>query len=317
MRGCILDKQSFDRGDIALAPLIDQLDHWQHYPSSLPHQVLERVADCDVIITNKVPVRREVIEQSSRLKLIMLAATGTDNVDLSACQERGIVVCNARQYANAAVIQHTFTLILNLMTNITKYHQDVMNGQWSKSDIFCLLDHPIRELESKTLGIIGNGNLGSAVASVGEAFGMNIVVCQRPKSAPTEGRLAFEEFLSVSDIVSIHCPLNDDTHHMISSAAFAAMKPEAMIINTARGAIIDSNALVTALKKGEIAGAGIDVFDQEPPPADHPLLQKNIPNLIVTPHNAWGTRESRQRLVMQMAENLSAWLSGTPKNRVT
>ena len=317
MRGCILDKRSFDRDDIEVEQLTCQLNDWQHFESSTNAQVDERIADCDVVITNKVRLSRQNVEGASKLKLILIAATGTDNVDLEACKQLDVVVCNARQYSNPAVVQHTFNLMLCLMTNFPRYQNDVASGKWSESDVFCLLDYPIRELAGKSLGIIGYGNLGKAVASVAEAFSMQVNICQRPNTGPASGRLPLSGLLSVSDIVSLHCPLTTDTHHLINHSTLSMMKSDAILINTARGAIIEPESLVSALRQGSIGGAGIDVLDSEPPPKNHPLLKNDIPNLLVTPHNAWGTRESRQRLVNQMADNLKSWRDGSPKNVVT
>jgi len=316
MKGCILDNRSFDRDDIDSRSLIDQLDQWKVYGSSRNEEVDNKIADCEVVITNKVRINRATIERAEKLRLVMLAATGTDNVDLEACKERGITVCNARQYSNPAVVQHTFTLMLSLMTNVISYQRDVKQGKWSKSDIFCLLDYPIMEMEGKTIGIIGYGNLGSAVAKVAEAFGMVVKICQRPNSKPVDGRLALTRLVEISDVISIHCPLTPDTHHLISTEQFSLMKQNAILINTARGAIVDVSALAHALRNRQISGAGIDVLDQEPPGPDYPLLSDDIPNLLLTPHNAWATFESRQRLVQQLAENLSGWLQGSPRNVV-
>lgn len=316
MKGCILDKRSFDRGDIKLTDLTEQLEHWQYFKSTTDDEVAGKIADCEVVITNKVQLTRETIEGAEKLRLVLLAATGTDNVDLNACRERGIVVCNARQYSNPAVVQHTFTLMLCLMTNIIRYHADVTTGNWSRSDVFCLLNYPIREMEGRTLGIIGYGNLGKAVANVALSFGMRVKICQRPNSKPVPGRMPLSDFLAASDVVSIHCPLTPDTHHLLNQQTFAKMKSDAILINTARGAIVESDSLAAALRQGTIGGAGIDVLDQEPPRPDHPLLVDDIPNLIVTPHNAWGTKESRQRLVAQMAANLKSWRDGSPQNVV-
>lgn len=317
MKGCILDQRTFDREDICMQGLIGRLDEWDHWPGSLHAQAAERIAGCGVVITNKVRLDRETVLNADALRLVIIAATGTDNIDLDACRERGVVVCNAIRYSRPAVVQHTFTLMLNLMTSQPAYREDVRNGDWSRSKIFCLLDHPIRELEGKTLGIVGYGDLGSRVAEVGRAFGMHIAIAARPGTAPSGDRLALDDLLSASDVISLHCPLTPQTHHLLSDKAFRQMRSDAVLINTARGAIIDDEALVRALRAGEIAGAGIDVLDREPPPPDHPLLATDIPNLIVTPHNAWGTRESRQRLVTQMEEILAAWQAGKPRNVVT
>ncbi len=316
MKGCILDQSSFDLNDLDLSPLLDCLDSWDHHPSTVHEDAAGRIAGATVVITNKVRLDRETILAAESLKLVMLAATGTDNVDLEACRKKGIVVCNARQYSNAAVVQHTFALMLGLSTNLIAYQDDVRSGKWSESKIFCLLDHPIRELENKTLGIVGYGNLGSSVASVAKAFGMQVVICQRPNTAPTKGRLPLSALLQQADFISIHAPLTADTRHLFSTAEFEQMKSDAVLINTARGAIVDADALVTALQSGQIGGAGIDVLDQEPPRSTYPLLGNDIPNLIVTPHTAWASVESRRRLVQQLTDNLQGWLAGAPRNIV-
>ncbi len=317
MRGCILDQRSFDRADIELEPLLRQLDTWERFPASSHHEAADRIRDCAVVITNKVRLDRDTIRGAHALKLVLAAATGTDNIDLQACAEKGVMVCNARQYSRPAVVQHTFALMLNLMTSLPAYSDDVRNGNWCRSDVFCLLDHPIRELQGRTLGIVGLGDLGKRVAQVGEAFGMRVIAAARPGTSPGNGRLDMDEFLATVDVVSLHCPLTPETHHLFSGPQFQRMKSSAVLINTARGAIIDDLALVEALKNGEIAGAGIDVLNEEPPSPEHPLLDGNIPNLLLTPHNAWGTRESRQRLVDQIAENLAGWIAGSPRNVVT
>jgi len=316
MKGCILDQSSFDRGDIDLSKLLSSLDSWSHYDSTVNEEAAKRIADASVVITNKVRLDRETILAAENLKLVMLAATGTDNVNLEACREKGVVVCNARQYSNPAVVQHTFTLILCLTTNLISFQQDVRAGNWSRSNIFCLLDHPIRELENKTIGIIGYGNLGSAVATVAKAFGMNVEICQRPNTQPSQGRLLLPDLLNKADVVSIHCPLTEDTRNLLSTTEFEQMKSDAILINTARGAIVDSSALITALNSKQIGGAGIDVLDKEPPDPNYPLINTNLTNLIVTPHNAWASKESRQRLVHQLSDNLNSWLAGSPRNVV-
>ena len=264
------------------------------------------------------------MQNCKTLKLILIAATSTDNVDLEFCKQRGIIVCNVRHYATAAVAQHTLGLMLNLMTSQINYHRDVQQGAWSKSDVFCLLNHPIVESEGKTLGILGYGTLGRKVASIAQALGMEILVWQRPNSEISKDgagissieRVSLDVLLSKSDVISLHCPLTSQTQHLFSDTQFEAMKQSAYIINTARGAIIDSRALATALREHKIAGAGIDVLESEPPDPDHPLLDNSIPNLIVTPHNAWGTRESRQRLVEQLAVSLHGWLDNNVVNQV-
>ncbi len=312
----ILDRESFDRKDIDSDPLNHHPVQWTSYDCTARDLAIERISGQQIVITNKVAIDINVLDSTDSLELVLVAATGTDNVDIQTCSDRGIVVCNVRHYATPAVVQHTIALMLNLMTNQPQYSQDVRSGLWSLSGVFCLLDHPIVEAETKTVGILGYGALGKRVADVATALGMKVVISQRPGSNVNvdHDRVSFEQMLAVSDVISLHCPLTPETRNLFSTSEFRQMKPGAFIINTARGAIIDSDALVSALREGEIAGAGIDVLDREPPVPDHPLLQPGIPNLLVTPHNAWGTRESRQRLVDMLGDNLQAWLSGNPAN---
>lgn len=317
MKGVILDKSTFYRGDIDLKKLQQHPVEWRAYASTSPDQIKRRIKGCEIIITNKVVLNKNLLASTNCLQLIMLAATGTDNVDLQECRARNITVCNVRHYATLSVVQHTFALMLNLLTNQFRYHQAVTAGAWHNSNVFCLLDYPVVEIENKTLGIIGYGALGKKVAEVAKAFGMSVQICQRPGGKKVPGRISFKQILANSDVLTIHCPLTPDTLNLIGENEFKQMKSNAIIINTARGAIIDSVALVTALKKEQIAGAGIDVLGKEPPSNCEPLLQPNIPNLIVTPHNAWATREARQRLVDQMADILANWLSGHPTNVVS
>lgn len=316
MLGVILDQSSFFRDDIDLSGLYDYGVIWTNYPSTTPNQITNRIDQCEVVITNKVVLGAKELAIALSLKLILIAATGTDNVDLDICKKRGILVCNVRHYATPAVAQHTIGLMLNLLTNQIRYQHDVQSGKWSSSDVFCLLDHPIIEAQGKTMGIIGHGNLGSRVAEIAKAFGMSINVCQRPGGKSKAGRVSFDEILTQSDVLTLHCPLNSETRNLLGKKEFQRMKNSAIVINTARGAIINSQDLIEALESGEIAGAGIDVLDKEPPPQDHPLLQCNLPNLLISPHNAWATRETRQRLVNELADNLSGWINNSPKNIV-
>ncbi|MXZ80898.1 MAG: D-2-hydroxyacid dehydrogenase [Gammaproteobacteria bacterium] len=317
LKGAILDMRSFDRGDVRMDPLMNLPVDWSRYPSTASGRVAERIRDMQIIITNKVVIDRETIERSPALRLVLIAATGTDNVDLSACAARNITVCNVRQYATPSVVQHTIGLMLNLLTRQYRYVEDVRSGAWSRNDVFCLLDHGIVEAEDKVFGVIGHGTLGKRTADIARAFGMEVIVAGRKGSEPPAGRVGFDRFLQLSDVVSIHCPLTSGTRNLIGKRELALMKPDAFLVNTARGAIIDPEALAGALRNGEIAGAGIDVLESEPPDPAHPLLQGDIPNLIVTPHNAWGSKESRQRLVSIMSDIIVAWISGSPINAVT
>jgi len=243
-------------------------------------------------------------------------ATGTNNIDFLATASRGIMVSNAIAYSTPSVVQHTLALILNLSTSFYKYQASVRNGDWQESDVFCLLDHPIREIAGKQLGILGYGELGKAVGTAAKALGMKVIVSEHAGAEPRESRTKFEEVLRTSNYISLHCPLNDATSRIINTDTLALMKQDAFLINTARGGLVDPVALVSSLQAGNIAGAAIDVLEKEPPDLDDPLL-KGVPNLIITPHNAWGAIESRTRLMQQTRENVEAFLNGTPVRLVT
>jgi glycerate dehydrogenase len=225
-------------------------------------------------------------------------------------------VCNSRGYGTASVVQHALALILALSVRLPEYRATVAAGRWQASPVFCLLDHPIAELAGRVLGIVGFGTLGRGVASVASALGMDVRVAQRPGGEPQENRVPLASLLPMVDVLSLHCPLTEHTHGLIGAAELRAMKPTALLINTARGALVDEGALADALRTGEIAGAGVDVLSVEPPPPDHPLLAPDVPNLILTPHIAWAARESRQRLADDVAANIEAFIAGEPRNRV-
>jgi glycerate dehydrogenase len=320
MKGVILDTASLGN-DINLTPLIEIVSDWKMYASTNAAQVAERIKDADIVLSNKVPVSATDIQQAAMLKLICVMATGTNNIDLVAARQRKVLVCNAAGYATASVVQHTMALLLTLTTHLNRYVSDVKQGQWQRSPVFCLLDHPIIELSGKTLGIVGYGELGRHVASVARSFGMQVVTSRRPDSASASApqpdadeplALPIDELLSRVDVLSLHCPLTPQTHHLINQPRLAMMKPSALIVNTARGGLIDSEALVHALREGIIAGAAVDVLSVEPPNRHDPLLNAKLDNLIVTPHIAWAARESRQRLVVQLQENIKAFLSNQP-----
>lgn len=294
---------------------------WQDYPATAPHEVVERLRGASVAITNKVPLRADAIAQLPDLKLVAVAATGTDNVDLAACRERGIAVCNIRDYSLVSVPEHTFALMLAVRRSLKAYARDVAAGRWQQSTRFCLLDHPIGDLAGSRLGIVGYGALGRRVAEIGRAFGMEIVVSSRsPVSARRDQwrpmQLPLSSLLMTSDVVSLHLPLTDETRHMIGAAELARMKKSAILINTARGGLVDEAALAEALTKGTIAGAGFDVLSKEPPVPDNPLLQLDLPNFILTPHVAWASAGAMQTLADMLVENIDAWAAGNPKNLV-
>lgn len=315
MRGVFLDAGSLARPDIDMAPLGHESIVWAYYDFTPRGTVIERVAEADIVITNKVMVDSAALEAAKRLKLICIAATGTNNVDLDAARRRGVTVCNVLGYATPSVVEHVFTLMLALMRHLPDYQQAVQNGRWQKSLHFSFIDFPINELSGKALGIVGYGELGQAVAKVAEAFGMRILIAERPGAARRADRVPLAELLPQADVLSLHCPLTPETRGMISAKELHLMKRGAMLINTARGGIVDEAALVEALRSGRLGGAGVDVLTQEPP-AENPLLADDIPNLIITPHIAWASREARQRLVNEVAANIGAFLQGKARNVV-
>ncbi len=316
MLGVFLDEGSLGRGDLDYEALRRTLPRWHFHDHTPSRKVAERIRDAAVVITNKVVLTETHLAAAPGLRLICISATGTDHVDLDAARRLGIAVCNVPGYATASVTQHVFTLLLALMRSLPAYQQAVTDGAWSRSPHFCLLDHPVRELSGKVLGIVGYGTLGRAVARVAEAFGMEVRVAARPGGPVPEGRLPLDELLPCVDVLTLHCPLTESTRGLIGARQLAAMKPGAILINTARGGIVDEEALAQALRSGHLGGAGVDVLSEEPPPADHPLLAGDIPRLILTPHMAWASREARQRLVDELTANIQAWLAGHPRNRV-
>lgn len=311
-----LDHASLDLGDLDLAALREAAGTLTLHPTTAPTDVATRIADADVVLTNKVVLDAATLAAASKLKLILVTATGTNNVDLDAARARGIVVSNCRDYGTPAVAQHALLLMLALRTNFLRYQQEVRAGAWQRSPIFCLMDHPVGELSGQTLGILGHGTLGRAVARLGEAFGMTVRVGQLPGRPSRPDTVPFDDLLATADILSLHFPLTETTRNLIDAAALARMKPTALLINTARGGLVDEAALADALRAGRLGGAGFDVLAEEPPRHGNPLLADDIPNLIVTPHNAWASREARQRLIDQSAENLVAWQAGAPRRVV-
>ena len=311
MLAVFLDSETLDRGDLDLGPLQKVAPELKVYPATDPGDVAERIADAEVVILNKVRMNPELIRSAGKLRLICLAATGTDNVDLEAAKQCGVKVCNIQAYCSGSVAQHVFAMILSLNQYLDDFDTLSRSGAWQQHPHFCMLSRPQRELAGLTLGIIGYGELGKAVAGVADAFGMQVLLCQRPGDTDShQSRVSLDELLRRSDVVSLHCPLNDHTHHLIGKEQLALMKQDALLINTARGALVEPLALAHALREGEIGGAGIDVLEQEPPVNGNALLNPDIPRLIVTPHIAWATVQARQRAVSQMAENIQAYLDG-------
>lgn len=314
MKIAILDGKTLS--GVSMEPL-QQLGEVVRYETTKPDEVISRLSNIDVAITNKVILDEHTLKQLPALKLICIAATGTNNVCLNTAKQLGIAVCNVAGYSTPSVVQHTFTALGNLMTNMHRYIADCQRGRWQESDIFCRLDYPIHEIQGKNFVIIGYGTLGKAVAKVADAFGANVVIAEQ-KSAMTirEGRVAFNNAIQSADIISIHCPLNEQTRSLISTAEFALMKSNVLLINTARGGIVDEAALKTALETKQLAGAAVDVLSKEPAELSNPLLSYQGHNLLLTPHTAWASQESIARLVNEISLNITAFGQHIARNRV-
>ncbi|MCY1502977.1 Glycerate dehydrogenase [compost metagenome] len=311
-RAVFLDHASLDLGDLDMQPLHDAFGELLLHDQTAAGDVAAHLQGAQVAISNKVLIDAESIRQCPQLKLILLTATGTNNVDLAAASERGIVVSNCRGYGTPSVAQHTLMLLLNLATRQADYRDAVRAGRWQQSTQFCLLDFPIVELQGKTLGLLGHGELGGAVAKLAEAFGMRVLLGALPGRPPRADRLPLDELLPQVDALTLHCPLTEATRNLIGQRELDLMKPGAFLLNTARGGLVDEQALADTLRRGHLGGAALDVLTVEPPKDGNPLLAPDIPRLIVTPHNAWGSREARQRIVGQVAENAAAFFAGAP-----
>ncbi len=313
----LLDRDTIDAGgDIDFSALEAMFAQYRSHPYTLRDAILERIAGAEVLISNKVMLDENALRSVAGLKLVLIAATGTNNVDLKAAKRLGVPVCNVRGYATPAVTQHAMALILALATRLIDYRQAVREGRWQKARQFCLLDYPVRELAGKTLGIVGHGELGRGVARLAEPFGMKVLIAQRPGGPAQAGRVPLDELLPQADVLSLHCPLTPETRNLIGARELGLMKRDAILINTARGGIVDEQALADALRAGRLGGAGFDVLTEEPPVRGNVLLDPEIPNLIVTPHSAWASRETRQRLVDELVRNVQAYLDGRPHNLV-
>lgn len=306
-----------DRGTLKANLRAPAFEHeWRDYAETRALEVAGRIRDATIVITNKVAVREAALDEAPSLKLIAVAATGYDVVDLEACRKRGISVVNVRDYASRSVAEHVLMLMLALRRNLISYRADVERGQWQKSAQFCLLDHRIADLHGATLGLMGYGAIARAVEKLARAFGMTILVSEHKNASGLvrAGRVRFEETLRASDVVSLHCPLTQETRDLIGAQELALMPEDALLINCARGALVNEAALVESLRRGEIAGAGFDVLSMEPPANGNPLLDAKLPNLIVTPHNAWASKGTMRLLADRLVDNLEAFVRGEPQN---
>jgi glycerate dehydrogenase len=292
---------------------------WIEHPLTGPDDIVGRLAGAEIAITNKVPLRASTLARLPELRMIAVAATGTDVIELAECRRRGIVVSNIRGYATTTVPEHTFALILALRRNLMEYRDQVLAGRWQDAGQFCFFNRPVRDLAGSTLGIVGSGSLARAVAALGRAFGMTVVFCNPHVTTPPAGErfVALEELLGISDVVSLHVPLTVETRGMIGRNEFRRMKPEAILVNAARGGVVDEQSLLVALREGWIAGAALDVASTEPPAPDSAVMRiAALPNAIVTPHVAWASVGAMQRLCDQLIDNIEAYERGTPVNVV-
>jgi glycerate dehydrogenase len=291
---------------------------WQEYPVTAVSELSERLRDVTIAITNKVPLRADTLQSLPTLKMIAVAATGYDVIDIAYCTANGIAVSNIRNYAVHTVPEHAFTLITALRRNLLAYRRDVEDGRWQRADQFCFFDHPIRDLYGATIGILGEGVLGQGTASIARGFGMKVLFADHaPPKTPGVVFTPFDQVLAESDVISLHLPLTNETRNMIGINEFRKMKRTAILINTARGGLVDEQALVQALKEGLIAGAGFDVLTKEPPKEGNPLLELHRPNFILTPHVAWASDGAMQFLADQLIDNIEAFVMGKPQNLVT
>lgn len=310
-----MDYDTVSNGDLDTSRLHEAAGDLTLYASD-ESKTSERLQGADVALINELELNRELLLGAANLRLVALAATGTNNVDLDAARERGIAVCNVRAYCTASVAQHVWGLILSLTQHVDDFSRLSKNGSWAKDEPRAAWSYHIRELQGRLFGVVGWGDLGRASARIAEAFGMQVLIANRRDALPAAGRVDLNELLAQADIISLHCPLTDSTRRLIGARELNLMKPDALLINTGRGALVDSEALAAALRAGRLGGAGIDVLEKEPPAKDDPLLDRGIPNLLVTPHIAWAAREARQRCIDETAANIRDFLNGGRRGRV-
>ncbi len=290
---------------------------WVNHAQTRPDEVVARICDADIVVSNKVKLSADSLAQAPSARMVAVAATGTDNVDLAYCRKNGILVSNIRGYAVHTVPEHAFMLLLALRRNLLGWRTDLQAGLWQRSEQFCLFTRPISDLHGSTLGLIGQGSIGRGMRRLAEAFGMRVLIAERKGvKVPRPGMTEFDTLLREADVISLHCPLTVETRHLIGARELSLMKPTAILLNTARGNLVDEAALVAALQSNRIAGAGFDVLSEEPPRAGNPLLELDLPNFILTPHVAWSGREALQTLADQLVDNIEAFVAGRPENVV-
>lgn len=311
----ILDAYSVNPGDLSWKDL-ESMGNLTVYERTMPSEVYERAKDSEVILTNKVVLDGDMLRKLPKLKYIGILATGINVVDVDEAHKLGITVTNVPAYSTMSVAQNVFALLLAFTNSSEHYSDEFHRGEWSRCPDFCFVNTDLTELAGKRFGIIGYGSIGHAVGRIASAFGMEVCASSsKPQEEiPEVLKMSIDEIFSTCDVVSLHCPLAEDTYHLADARRIGSMKPDAILINTARGPLVDEEALAEALKTGKIRGAGLDVLGQEPPTADNPLI--GAPRCIVTPHISWATKEARKRLIDIAVENLRAYLAGSPKNRV-
>lgn len=324
INGVFLDFASLAPQDLDFSALIAKAEslnlQLSYYDSSDAEQTTARIVDAEVIFTNKVEINAEHFQANQQLKLVIILATGCNNVDLDAARHHGVAVSNICDYSTPAVVQHCWSMLLALQTQLMAYQRDVSAGKWSQSQFFGLLDHKVDELAGKTLGLIGRGAIGQGVANIATAFGMRVLWAQSLVSNVSDepNRVPLAQLAQQADIISLHCPLSEQSHHVIDATFLAQMKPEAFLINVSRGGLVNEDDLLQALQQGQIAAAALDVLEQEPPKTCHPLIayQAQHANLLITPHSAWSSVAARQRLLDQVVTILAAWQQGQRINPV-
>lgn len=316
MHAVFLDKNTFS-AEVDFSTIEQQITKLTCYESTAPSEVIARCLDADIIITNKVMLTDDILSALTKTKLICISATGYNNVDIRAAKRLSISVTNVSGYAGPAVAQYVFAQLLEYYQQTNHHNRNTEQGLWSSSKAFCYHGKAIHELAGKTLGIVGYGSLGKAVATIAQAFAMNVIISERPKANVIRaGRDSFEQVITQADIISLHCPETADTKGLINTKVLSGMKKNAVLINTARGALIDEAALLNALKNQEIAYAILDVLSQEPPPSTHPLLNSGLANVKITAHIAWASIEAQQRLINLLSDNINAFTQGKSLNRL-